>query len=549
MPLGDPSSEAFHPPSGSGFRNRAQMPPISPVAGPWEALCRDRPWLEVAAWCVFYVAIFTATQMMSHGPGDLANDTLEAFAWGQHFEFGYSKHPPFWAWLAGGWFKIFPTADWAAYLLGSLNASIGLACSWCIGRRFLSDDRATGAMLCLMLSTSYVCLAQRFNANTMLLSLWPAATLVTLRAVERNRLRDGALAGLLAAACLLSKYHSAIFLLSLLVAVCFIAGTAKVLLSRAALASYAVASLALVPHLVWLKENDFLPLTYMADSTARSWNTSLRESIVFVVTSAGFMAAGLVAYFWATGTGLSRLPVVLVRGFSGRRLALAILIFATGLLTIASCLARSSTIRPIYAIPMYFMVPFWLAMAEELPFDGRALNRLRAVVLVVFLGCLAFAPVLGFVFAWQNQEFVWRPRAEIAAAVTQEWHRRFGRPLKLVAGDEDYAIAAPFYSLDHPAYLIGFDNRVLEDFGASLSHGPANFNPIYSPWADAAAIKRDGMAIICSEEHWHIRTGCIGEAERWLGTTGILIELSAGETDYFTHGPVYKFRIFFLPPA
>jgi hypothetical protein len=42
------------------------------------------------------------------------------------------------------------------------------------------------------------------------------------------------------------------------------------------------------------------------------------------------------------------------------------------------------------------------------------------------------------------------------------------------------------------------------------------------------------------------------QQSRWLGqrgTTGIPIEIPAGEADYFTHGPVYQFRVFLLPPA
>ena len=54
-------------------------------------------------------------------------------------------------------------------------------------------------MLGLMLSTTYVCFAQRFNANTVLISLWPAAALAVLRGLERNRIADGILAGLLVA--------------------------------------------------------------------------------------------------------------------------------------------------------------------------------------------------------------------------------------------------------------------------------------------------------------------------------------------------------------
>jgi hypothetical protein len=506
------------------------------------------PGFEVAAWSGFYVAVFTLIQILVHGSGDLVNDTLEAFAWGQQLQLGYFKHPPFWAWVAYGWFSIFPTEDWAAYLLASVNAAIGLACTWCIGRRFLSAERATGAMLCLMLTATYVCLAQRFNANTILISLWPATALAVLRGIERNRLVDGALAGLLATFSLLSKYTSALFLLELFAFVYFMKGSARVSVSRGALVCYAVALLALMPHLVWLERNDYLPFHYMQITTARPWSVALQESVVFIFSSAGFVGIAVLAYFWASGAPIRRLPAVLASGFRGRRGTVAILVFGVELLTIASCLVRSSTLKPIYAIPMYFMVPIWVAMASELPFDAVALRRLRRLVGAIFLLYLAASPIAGFVMAKLDTRLATRPKDEVTAAVTQEWHRRYHRPLRIVGGDKDYAIAVPFYSADHPSYLIGFDVRELEEGGMPMSHGPADFSPRLSPWIDMAAMRQDGLAIICADE-WATTTQCKNEATQWLGAKGVEFELPATETDFVIGEPTYKFHIFFLPPG
>ncbi len=504
---------------------------------------------EIAGWCAFYVVVFTLIQVLDHGPGNLVNDTLEAYAWGQELQFGYSKHPFFWAWVAYGWFKVLPTADWAFYLLASVNAAVGLACTWFVARRFLPVERATGAVLCLLITTTYVCFVQRFNANTILVSLWPATTLAVLRAVERDRLIDGVIAGLLAAFCMLSKYQSAIFLLVLFAAVYFIKGSARPYVGRAALACFAVGLLALVPHLIWLQHNDYLPIAYAQLSGARPWATVARESATFLLTSAGFVGVGVLAYAWAGGGNWWRLPAAFTSGFRGQRGAVAILVFGVEALTIAICLARSTTLKPIYAIPMYFMLPVWLAMASELPFDARALRRLRYLVGGIFLGGLLAAPVVGIVIAKANTRLASQPKDDVILAITDEWHRRYNMPLRIVGGDEDYAISAPFYSTDHPSYLIGFDRRVLGDFNLPMSNGPAGFVAHLSPWIDTAAIKRDGLAIVCSEESWSQPTGCLNEAARWLGEKGVSFELAVSENDFLFAGPVYKFEIFFLPPG
>jgi 4-amino-4-deoxy-L-arabinose transferase-like glycosyltransferase len=504
--------------------------------------------LEIGGWLAFYVVALTGIHLFSHGSGNLHNDTLEAYAWGRELQLGYPKHPPFWAWVADVWFNLFPTADWAAYLLASLNAAIGLGCSWLIGRRFLPPERAMAAFYCLTLTSSYLCFAQRFNANTILLSLWPATTLFTLRAVERNRLRDGFCAGLLAALCMLSKYQSAIFLTTLFVAVYFIKGMAQPYRSKAAWICYAVALTTVIPHLIWLRHTGFLPILYMRVTTIRPWPIVARESVTFLFAAAGYVAPAVIAYAWAGRHGWRTLSTAFTGGFRGKRRAVAILAFGVPVLTLAICLIRSSTVKTAYAIPMLFMLPIWFAMAPQLAFDNVVLGRIRSLAGGLILFLLIASPIVGVASFKIKARFATRPKDEIADAVTAAWHRQFGKPLRIVAGDEDYAIAVPFYSDDHPSYVIGFDERVLADFGLPMSGGRAGFVPRLSPWSSIAAIDRDGLAIVCAEEAWHSTSGCVQEAVQWVGRTGLQFELTAAEQHYWFAGPAYRFQVFFLPP-
>ncbi len=67
---------------------------------------------------------------MAHGVAntnlDGYADMLENYAWGQNLAWGSAKHPPFFAWVTGVWFLIFPTIDTAYYLLSYLNVAVGL---------------------------------------------------------------------------------------------------------------------------------------------------------------------------------------------------------------------------------------------------------------------------------------------------------------------------------------------------------------------------------------------------------------------------------------
>jgi hypothetical protein len=62
-------------------------------------------------------------------------------------------------------------------------------------------------------------------------------------------------------------------------------------------------------------------------------------------------------------------------------------------------------------------------------------------------------------------------------AAETEWRKATDKPLKMIAGPFVLVSSAAFYGTDRPSTF-------------------ANFLPYLSPWADAARLKHDGMAIM-----------------------------------------------------
>src|SRR6185312_106761 len=69
-------------------------------------------WPSLALLAIF-VMVWMLYGVISASPAAIHNDMAEAYVWGHEFQLGYEKHPPFWAWIAGLWFEVFPRADWA----------------------------------------------------------------------------------------------------------------------------------------------------------------------------------------------------------------------------------------------------------------------------------------------------------------------------------------------------------------------------------------------------------------------------------------------------
>lgn len=82
---------------------------------------RQTAWL-IAMACL----VWACSSWISGGNLDSYNDMLENYAWSQPFLWGTHKHPPFFAWVVGTWFTVFPNTDWVYRLLSYTNVAVGL---------------------------------------------------------------------------------------------------------------------------------------------------------------------------------------------------------------------------------------------------------------------------------------------------------------------------------------------------------------------------------------------------------------------------------------
>ena len=78
-----------------------------------------------------FVVIWTLYGSLAGAGLSLHGDVAEAYVWGREFRLGYNQHPPFWAWIAGLWFLVFPNRNWSFDLLAVVNSAIGLLS--CVG--------------------------------------------------------------------------------------------------------------------------------------------------------------------------------------------------------------------------------------------------------------------------------------------------------------------------------------------------------------------------------------------------------------------------------
>lgn len=221
------------------------------------------PYIFIMAF-VFLWSVITA--MTSY---NLPLDVLENLSWGQLWQWGYYKHPPLQAWLQELMVMIFGHQDWPAYLLSFTSVGLSFYGIYLIGKWLKLPGWLTALLPVGAASIYYYTFrATEFNANVASLPLWVAYIAVFLRACAYKNIPYWLLLGFIAALGMLTKYSFAILLFSSLPSILLIKQYRPLLWHYGPYLAVLVMIACLLPHILWLKQTDFLPLQYIGKSVA-----------------------------------------------------------------------------------------------------------------------------------------------------------------------------------------------------------------------------------------------------------------------------------------
>src|ERR1700726_4652265 len=261
-------------------------------------------WL-VVTFAVLHGVTWTFILIRLKAAQDVHMDVAEAFAWGQKFQLGYGKHPPLAGWVAGLWFKFFPAADWATYALAMTTLGTGLVICWLIALRVVDRRRAFFVVVMLALYPIFNFKGFKYNPDLLQLVTLPLVVLAYLNAFEKRNVRSGVLLGLAGALALMTKYWVLTMIGAIGLAALIHPERLKFLRSPAPWVAVATLAVAMIPHLVWLKQVDFAPLTYAGDVYGLS---SRAQSVQLVLGYLGHNLALLAVPVVLALIALARVP-------------------------------------------------------------------------------------------------------------------------------------------------------------------------------------------------------------------------------------------------
>jgi 4-amino-4-deoxy-L-arabinose transferase-like glycosyltransferase len=407
-----------------------------------------------------YMFVWMAAQLVSHTNFDPYGDMLENFIWGQSFAWGNPKHPPLLGWITGSWFTVMPHTQANYYLLAYGNAAIGLAGIFYLGQILKLNSIARPAALLMILALPYSTLAMKFNANTILLALWPWIAVAWIMGLDANHARrkrwlSGIALGTLAALGMLAKYYTGVFLLSLALITLLTPQGRAYLKTFTPWLALMVFVLVLGPHLWWLSNNHFASLNYVA--AQGDGEVNLTQLGKFAVTPLGYWLLPFLAVVLLTpGRSLARLwQCWQPRDRSDLLFWLAITPY---LLTLLFGLSGFVSLSSPWAIPLGFpLTLLWLrnlSLEQDVTGNDSLVNRSQNIFLGFLIAVLLLSPAYAWYKGSRGNPNYYLPTIE-AVQQTEQLFPDYS----WVSGDYADAAAVAFYGTKQARYVANISNR------------------------------------------------------------------------------------------
>ena len=366
---------------------------------------------------------------------NLPLDTIEALAWGSNLDWGFNKHPPVSAFFPEVFFQIFGSQDWVFYLLSQIFVLVAFYYVFKLSNEVLGNVKLSLISVLLLESIYfYNFTTPEFNVNVCQLPFWSLVVYYSWKIYQAREIKfiDCFLIGLFAALGFLSKYLFIYLLISinlLFIYLIFIRKIKK--FDFKYLVIIEVFIVLLVPHLIWLLNNDFITVSYGLKRTGLEGTGILdhfKYPIIFLFKQIGI----LIPFFLLVYLLVKKIKFKI--NLKDKKLLFLIFvnILPIGLMFITS-LVTGSKVRTMWMTPFYLFFGVLFVYSLQSQINIKKINSF----LYGFLFLFFFSPILySYESISKTDKRTDYPGKEIAAKVQIIWNQDFDKEIEFVTGNE-----------------------------------------------------------------------------------------------------------------
>jgi hypothetical protein len=390
---------------------------------------------------------------------NLPLDTIEALAWGSNLEWGFNKHPPGSAFFPEMMFKVFGAQDWAYYLLSQIFVCIAFIYVFKFANEIFNNLLLSLISVLLLESIYfYNFTSPEFNVNVCQLPFWSIAVFYSWRIFNQKEInvKDCILLGFFGAVGFLSKYLFIYLLFSIVLLFLYFIFYKKIKkFDFKYLISIEVFIVLLIPHLIWLNNNEYVTVTYGLKRTGLETSNfldHLKFPSIFILKQ----LAILLPFFGLLYLLINKFKLKL--NLKDKKLLFLVFInLLPILLMLLTSIITGSRIRTMWMTPFYLFFGVFAVYLFKNQINFKKLNSfLYGFIFLVFLSPILYS----YISVKQTNKRTDYFGKEIADLVERRWNKNFSNEIMYVVGDEWFAGNLSYHLPSRPKWFLELKNKV-----------------------------------------------------------------------------------------
>tara|TARA_B100001057_G_scaffold276129_1_gene276406 strand:+ start:41 stop:1408 length:1368 start_codon:yes stop_codon:yes gene_type:complete len=406
---------------------------------------------------IFYLFIFSHLIIWTLIPSisnlNLPLDTIEALAWGSNLDWGFNKHPPFSAFAVEIFYFTFGNNDWSYYLLSQIFVITAFYFVWKLSNEIFEDK--TYSLLSVFTLSGiffYNFTTPEFNVNISQLPFWALSVYFFWKSLESNKKIDWILLGIFSALGFLSKYLFIYLIASFFIYFILNLKKFKKLINNYIL-SLLIFFIILVPHIIWLFENNFDTIFYGLNRSGLSeFNliNHLNNPIIFLIKQTLI----LVPFFLMFFVILKKFKFQINNKKIFFLLAINLIPF---FLVLFTSIITGAKIRTMWMTPFYLFLGTLFFQILKKNIEIKKIKRFFYVFLFFFILSPSLYLGISIIDKTKRTDY---PGREISRLVQNKWDDNFINDIKIVIGDEWSAGNLSYHLSSRPTWFNNLKGKV-----------------------------------------------------------------------------------------
>jgi 4-amino-4-deoxy-L-arabinose transferase-like glycosyltransferase len=401
------------------------------------------------SFITIHVILWTLIPSLTNN--NLPLDTIEALAWGSNLDWGFNKHPPVSAFFPEIFYQIFGPQDWAYYLLSQIFVAVAFVIVFKFAEEFLKNKTLSLISVLLLEGICfYNFTSPEFNVNVCQLPFWALCVYYSWKLFDKKEItfKDCFWLGVFAAIGFLSKYLFIYLLIAidiLFFYAIFIKKYKK--FDFKYLISLEVFIVLLVPHLIWLTNNDYITITYGLARTGLE-NSSLLDHIIYPLIFLGKQIVILIPFFIMSFFLVKKFKFKITLKDKKLLFLIFINLVPIGLMFLTSMITGSK-IRTMWMTPFYLFFGVLIVYIFQAQINLKKLKDFLSSFIILFTISLFSYAYISIVETDKRTDY---PGKEIAIKTQYAWDQDYKESINVVFGDEWHAGNLSYHLKSRPVW-------------------------------------------------------------------------------------------------